>query len=265
MTREQRIGASVFFVLALVVWIGYALWPVPSPDLSSLPEPGAPKRHRTWEERRDSMRHADSLRYALWAAEREQRYDSFRLADSLRRSEWKRLRQQQYDSFRLADSLWRDSVGWSFAAHPKRDTVLDLNRCDTAELQLIRGIGPFTARRIVQYREALGGYYSPGQLKDEALLSILNSQFSILNSQFATIDSLLLHFTADPADVQMIRVNTADIETLNRHPYLRYTQAKAIYTLRRKKIRLSAVDDLRALPELPDSILRKIAPYLSFE
>lgn len=257
MTREQRIGASVFFVLALVVWIGYALWPVPSSDLSALPAPGPPKRHRTWEERRDSMRHADSLRYALWAAEREQRYDSFRLADSLRRSEWKRLRQQQYDSFRRADSLWRDSVGWSFAAHPKRDTVLDLNRCDTAELQLIRGIGPFTARRIVQYREALGGYCSPEQLKDEALLSTSGSQF--------LAPSLLLHFTADPADVQMIRVNTADIETLNRHPYLRYTQAKAIYTLRRKKIRLSAIDDLRALPELPDSILRKIAPYLSFE
>ena len=247
LSREQRIGATILFGIALIVWFIAALWP------TFTEQPETPKKHhRTCEERKDSMKRADSLRYAQWAEEREQRYDSFRLADSLRRVEWKRIRQQQYDSFRLADSLWRDSVGWRFVKHVKKDTILDLNHCDTTELQYIRGIGHFTAVQIIRYREQLGGYCSPEQLKDE--------NFSSLR-----LDTLLSHFTADTADVQPIPVNSCSIDRLQHHPYLRYKQAKAIYTLRRQLIRLQGIDDLRSLPELTEDDLRRLSPYLSFE
>ena len=224
-----------------------AVWPA-TPDK----EPAPKKKYRTWEERKDSMRLVDSLRYAQWAAEREQRYDSFRAADALRREEWKRIRQQQYDSFRIADSLWRDSVGWRFAKHEKKDTVLDLNHCDTTELQYIRGIGRYTATQIVKYREQLGGYYSPAQLTDEPLAN-------------CHLDTLLTHFTADTSDVRTININTCSTDVLQRHPYLRYNQAKAIYTLRRQRVRLQSIDELRDLPELTEQDLERIAPYLRLE
>ena len=249
LAKEHRWGAYVLFGTAFIAWLVVALWP--SEDAPSPTPPSTPP-HRTWEERKDSMRHADSLRYAQWAAEREQRYDSFRLADSLRRAEWKRIRQQQYDSFRVADSLWRDSVGWHRAAHVKKDTILDLNHCDTTELQYIRGIGRYTALQIVRYREQLGGFYTPAQLTDEPFSKV-------------RLDTLLAHFTADPKDVQLIRVNSCSIDRLQRHPYLRYSQAKAIYTLRRKHVRLQNIDELRALPELTDQDLTRLAPYLCFE
>ena len=102
LSKEQRIGAAILFGIALVALIAVAVWPSRQ-QCPHLPEPTSQKKHRSWEERKDSMRRADSVRYAQWAAEREQRYDSFRLADSLRRAEWKQLRQEQYDSFRLAD------------------------------------------------------------------------------------------------------------------------------------------------------------------
>ena len=247
LSREQRIGATILFGITLIVWFVAALWP----NFVGQPEP--PKKHyRTWEERKDSMKRADSLRYAQWAAEREQRYDSFRLADSLRRAEWKRIRQQQYDSFRLADSLWRDSVGWRYTKHVKKDTILDLNRCDTTDLQYIRGIGHYTALQIIRYREQLGGFYSPEQLKDEALSRL-------------HLDTLLAHFTADTADITTISVNTCSLDRLQRHPYLRYKQAKSIYTLRRQRVHLNGADDLRTLPELSDSLIIRLLPYLSFE
>lgn len=247
--KSQRIGIAILLTIAFIAWLTVALWPVKQPDI---PDQTPPAR-RTWEQRKDSMRRADSIRYAEWAAEREQRYDSFRLADSLRRAEWKRIRKQQYDSFRIADSLWRDSVGWHFASkHIKKDTVLDLNHCDTTELQFIRGIGPYAARQIVRYREDLGGYYSPTQLTDE--------YFSKLR-----LDTLLAHFTADTSAIQPIPVNTASVNTLQRHPYIRYSQAKAIYTLRRQHITLRSIQDLRTLPELNDSDLRRLTPYLLFE
>lgn len=249
LAKEQRIAAAILFGIALVAWFVVAIWPSRQPVL---PDPPDKQPRRSWEERKDSMRRADSIRYAQWALEREQRYDSFRLADSIRRSEWKQIRQQQYDSFRLADSLWRDSVGFRYAKHEKKDTILDLNHCDTTDLLFIRGIGRYTAIQIVQYREQLGGYYSTEQLKDE--------RFAKLH-----LDTLLSHFTADPKDVQQLNVNSSNIERLQRHPYLRYNQAKAIYSLRRKQVRLQSIDELRTLPELSDDELERIAPYLSFE
>lgn len=247
LTKGQRIGGAIIYSIALVAWIAMAVWPA-TPDK----EPAPKKKYRTWEERKDSMRLVDSLRYAQWAAEREQRYDSFRAADALRREEWKRIRQQQYDSFRIADSLWRDSVGWRFAKHEKKDTVLDLNHCDTTELQYIRGIGRYTATQIVKYREQLGGYYSPAQLTDEPLAN-------------CHLDTLLTHFTADTSDVRTININTCSTDVLQRHPYLRYNQAKAIYTLRRQRVRLQSIDELRDLPELTEQDLERIAPYLRLE
>lgn len=245
LAKEQRIGAAILFGTALAVWLAVAIWPSRQPDN---PRP----QKKSWAERKDSIRLADSLRYVQWKEEREQRYDSARQALAKMDAEWKRERQQRYDSMRIADSLWRDSVGWRYEKKIKRDTILDLNHCDTTELQLIRGIGRFTALQIVKYREQLGGYYSPNQLTDEPLAK-------------CHLDTLLEHFTADTPDVQIIHVNSCSIERLQRHPYLRFNQAKAIYSLRRQRLRLTSIDDLRALPELTEEDLQRLAPYLSFE
>ena len=257
LAREQRIAALVLFGLALAGWIGYAAWP------SRQPLPDDKPHKRPWAERKDSIRMADSLRYVQWKEEREARYDSFRMADSMRHVQWKAERQARWDSMRIvrqaewdsvrrADSLWRDSVGWRYVRKNKKDTVLDLNRCDTADLQLIRGIGRFTAMQIIRYREALGGFFSPQQLTDEPFRTL-------------HLDTLTHHFITHAEDIRPIPVNNSSTERLNRHPYLRFEQAKAIYTLRRKHIRLTSINDLRTLPELTEDDLLRLEPYLSFE
>ncbi len=245
LAKEQRIGALILFGIAIIAWIIMALYP------STPPAPETPKK-KSWAERKDSIRLADSLRYVQWKEEREQRYDSFRMADSLRHEAWKIERQHRWDSMRIADSLWRDSVGMRFTKRVKKDTVLDLNHCDTTELQLLRGIGRFTAMQIVRYREQLGGFYSPLQLTDEPFADY-------------HLDTLLHHFTADSTVIQTLNVNRCSTAALQRHPYLRFQQAKAIYTLRRQRIRLHSIDDLRSLPELTEDDLSRLTPYLSFE
>lgn len=246
LAKEQRIAAAILFGIALISWVVVAVWPSRQPE-----EPKKPHK-KSWEERKDSIRIADSLRYVQWKEEREQRYDSFRMADSMRHEAWKIERQARWDSMRVADSLWRDSVGWRYAKKVKKDTILDLNHCDTTELQLIRGIGRYTAVQIIQYRERLGGYYSPEQLKDEAL-----GKFSL--------DTLLYHFIVDTAAIQRIPINTCPIERLQRHPYIRFEQAKAIYNLRRKSTRLNSIEDFRSLPEMREDEVKRVAPYLSFD
>lgn len=204
---------------------------------------------------RDSLRQIrDSVR-AL-------RYDSARrswaIEDSLKEVR-KADRQHRYDSIRAywqaQDSLkqirkdssknhW-DSVR---ARYPQKvDTLIDLNHCDTTDLMKIRGIGRVTANWIVSWRARLGGYYSPEQL------------------QGMVPDSVLVHFTADPKDIRQLRVNYISQNALARHPYLTYDQAEAIYSERRRKVRLKSMNELKTLGSLTENDRIRLKYYLSFE
>ena len=78
-------------------------------------------------------------------------------------------------------------------------------------------------------------------------------------------DSLLSHFWIDSIIIVPLQVNSCRAETLEKHPYLSFEQAKAVYELRRKKIRLESVEQLRRLDCFTEEELRRVEPYLSFE
>lgn len=135
----------------------------------------------------------------------------------------------------------------------KKDTILELNSCDTAELKFLRGIGSYYARQIVHYRNQLGGYISANQL------------YEIKEIPPATVDSILQHFTVDNSLVTPIPLNHASVQRLSHHPYLSFTQAKAIYELRRTRFRLHSLDELSDIDCLTETEIQQLAPYLSFE
>ena len=56
-----------------------------------------------------------------------------------------------------------------------------------------------------------------------------------------------------------------NVERLQRHPYLSFEQAKAIYELRRKKIHLDNIEQLQRLDCFTDEQLQQLLPYLNFE
>jgi DNA uptake protein ComE-like DNA-binding protein len=128
---------------------------------------------------------------------------------------------------------------------------------------MIRGIGAYRAKQIVRYREQLGGFASVEQLREVKALQPLLSDS--LSADSLSADSLLGHFVLDSVKVVPLRVNMAHVESLQRHPYLSFEQAKAIYELRRRKIRLKSIDQLRTLDCLSESDLLRLQPYLSFE
>ena len=243
LAKEQYIGATVLLVLTLAVWLYVVMMPQQPLPEATLPNQDSIRAIRD-SLRRDSIR---QVREARW-----QHYkDSCKQADDARFAAWNAERKARYDSFFLADSLWRDSVGLFLVRHEKKDTILDLNTADTTELMYIRGIGPYKARQIVRYREQLGGFYSPSQLTDEALSRL-------------QLDSLVGCFIADTNAIQTIPVNTCSLERLSRHPYLRYEQAKAIYLLRRRSIRINNLSELKQAGLSDDELLR-IRYYLRFE
>lgn len=150
---------------------------------------------------------------------------------------------------------WHDSSGVSrdsvrVERIVKRDTILELNTSDTTELQLLRGVGRYTAVQIVRYRQALGGYYSVNQL------------YEIKELPKDRVDSIVAHLFADASQITPIAVNRASVKQLQRHPYISYKQAEQIYDLRRRKIQLHSIDELSGL--FTDDEQQRLAPYLQF-
>lgn len=131
------------------------------------------------------------------------------------------------------------------------DIIVELNTADTAQLATVAGRG--LARRIVGYRNVLGGYFSTAQLSEV---------YDMTNEK---LTALLPHLTIDTTKIRRIGVNRASVEQLKRHPYINFYQAKAIYELRRAKQRLNAIDELRHLEEFSPADIEKLTHYLSFE
>lgn len=135
------------------------------------------------------------------------------------------------------------------AGHIKKDTILELNSCDTASLLLIRGIGKYTAVRIVSRRDSLGGYVNVEQLREIAGVKL---------------DTLLHHFTVDPERVKHLAVNCASIHRLTKHPYLNYSQADKLYNYRRRHLYIKSIDELLNIDGFSQSDIDRLRPYLDF-
>ncbi len=160
------------------------------------------------------------------------------------------------------DSVRQDSVPRYVST--KRDTVLNLRTADTTELKMIRGIGSYTAREIVRYRAQLGGFVSTEQLLDiQAVRRAIAYRQETDSTN--TRDSLLCHFVLDSVAVKTLPVNKLRVEQLQRHPYLRFAQAKALYELRRRRIHIDSAEELRQLDCFTEEELQRLLPYLSFE
>jgi DNA uptake protein ComE-like DNA-binding protein len=158
-----------------------------------------------------------------------------------------------------ADRIITESRNASRPSYPPRSekfsegTVVELNAADTITLKKIPGIGSSFAKRIVKYRDLLGGYYSVTQLSE--VYGIDEEKYYALSHWF----------TVDASLIKKLNVNELNFDELNKHPYIDYKQAKIISQLVRKKGKLTGWDDLRLLEEFSESDRIKLQSYLSFE
>ena len=134
----------------------------------------------------------------------------------------------------------------------KAPVIVELNSADTLDLQQLRGIGPGFARRIVAYREKLGGYVGKEQLLEV---------FGMDTARYRGIEASV---RVDPSAIKGIDVNTATFKELMRHPYVQFAAAKAIVLHRQKVKVIRTADELKALPGVSDSLFRRMLVYLRF-
>ncbi|GAA3965933.1 helix-hairpin-helix domain-containing protein [Mucilaginibacter dorajii] len=131
--------------------------------------------------------------------------------------------------------------------------VIEINAADSAKLTTIRGIGPSFARRIVRYRDRIGGFYDKEQLKEV---------FGLDDAKYAEIKNGV---AVDGKHVVKLNVNIATFDQLRRFPYLSFKQMNAILEYRNQHGDYESLADMKNIAILDDGILRKIGPYLVFK
>lgn len=132
---------------------------------------------------------------------------------------------------------------------------LELNSADSAALVELRGIGPYYARRILSYRDSLGGYYTTEQLLE--IRGIDSSRYA----------GLAESIRADSTRIHPLRLWDLPEDSLARHPYLgkqtarsiaRYRRVYAMEPLKKERFTLEALVEENILtPERA----KKLKPY----
>lgn len=135
----------------------------------------------------------------------------------------------------------------------KQVIIVDLNSADTSLLMQVKGIGRGYAKGIVGYRQKLGGFVSVEQLKE------------IFGMRPENYERILPFCKVNLEFVHRMNVNIATVEKLNKHPYINFYQAKAIYELRRNKGKLLGFNDLKSISEIKAEDIKRLQLYLSFE
>ena len=128
---------------------------------------------------------------------------------------------------------------------------VDINTGDTTAFIKLPGIGSKLATRIINFREKLGGFRSIEQVSET---------YGLPDSTFQKIRAYLrIGNTA----VKKININTATLDDMKGHPYIRYKLAQAILAYRNEHGPFQKTDDLKKLMVITDDQLTKLSPYLS--
>lgn len=131
--------------------------------------------------------------------------------------------------------------------------MIDINLADTSDLQKIRGIGPAFSRRIVGYRDLLGGYICCSQLLE--VYGLDSTRYEAIRG-FITVDSL---------NVRQININTAGFADLIRHPYIDRQTANAILSIRNQHGPYASPNELKNSYLIDEATLKRILPYVHVE
>jgi DNA uptake protein ComE-like DNA-binding protein len=115
----------------------------------------------------------------------------------------------------------------------------------------LKGIGPSFAKRIIKYRELLGGYISKSQVLEV---------YGMDSARFIPIEIMM---EVDTTVRSKMNLNSVDAKELMRHPYLDKNQAVAIVNYRQQHGPFKAITDLQKIHLVKGETYRKIAPYLT--
>lgn len=275
MRRSTRdiLGGLAVLVICLIVYFGFRTLLARFSDGTSTELTEAEKNAvENFEKDRmqDSARqqaHWDSL-HGVWAAEkaaradakaarelahsqRERAYADSQKVWAARRAQWATEKAER-QALKQARQAHYDSIRASYPQKLPKGSMVDANSADTTLLKQIPGIGSYYAKKVVEYRNSLGGFVSVTQIDEiDGLPHGISSWFRIGAGGGA-------------ANVRKLNINKADFKTMVHHPYLNYEQTKFIANFRQRNGRIRGWEDLKGCGLFSDSDVARLTPYVSF-
>ena len=134
-----------------------------------------------------------------------------------------------------------------------RNSQIEINSADTSAFISLPGIGSKLAARIVNFRDKLGGFYSIDQISET---------YGLPDSTFQNIKQWL---KLDNTPVKKININTATVDEMKTHPYIKYSLANPIVAYRNEHGQFSKIEDIKNVMAVTEDIYKKIEPYLSIK
>jgi competence protein ComEA len=135
----------------------------------------------------------------------------------------------------------------------KKREMIDLNAADSITLLKLYGIGPSFARRIIKYRNLLGGFYSKVQLLE------------VYGFDQEKLDRIDDYCEVNIGSLKKINVNTVRTEELKKHPYMDFYTAKAIVDQRIILGKFTSILQIKEIPLIHEELFNKIKNYLIVE
>lgn len=132
-------------------------------------------------------------------------------------------------------------------------TLVELNAADSLDLMDIRGVGAKSARQVIRYRNALGGFRTIEQLAEIRYLHP-----NVLQKLMETV-------RVDSNLIRPLNLNEVAVEDLAKHPYLSWKMAQSIIDMRAHRKRFSHVDEILEHHRMTDSLFLQIRPYIYVE
>jgi len=140
---------------------------------------------------------------------------------------------------------------------PNRIVVLkkkDLNKASLEDLKKVRGIGPVFAKRIIAYRNLLGGFSFADQLNE------------VYRLPAETIENLQSQFEIqEPPQIERLNINTASFKQILDLPYIDYPLTRRIMAFRSEEKIITDLSDLKKIDSFPIDKYERIAVYLLAE
>lgn len=129
---------------------------------------------------------------------------------------------------------------------------LKFSEADSIVLQIVPGIGPSMAGRIVKFRENIGGIHQKDQLLD------------VFGMNPEVMERLFDYFDFDKVPIKKLHINSADANALSKHPYINYGAAKVIVAFRDQHGPYQKPEDLLKIKIFTEDWISRLVPYLEF-
>ena len=134
--------------------------------------------------------------------------------------------------------------------NPNEGIQVAINEANESDLRKLRGIGPFYAEKILEYRERLGGYVSVEQLKEIRALP---------DSVFTKVKPYL---QVGSGTIRRMPINKLSDLELSNHPYLSLKQARVLIAYRNHHGPYRTRSDVERVFILDDATIDRLMPSL---